>query len=202
MVRWSRANSAPWLGDRNVLTSLLLLALTASPEPSSASPGEEPGAVTATPPSVKLGPEVLAKLDVRPEWQGSRAQKVLPYALGEGLILIMSALAADGPQGTGWALVGLSPLAYMNMQPGGTIGFTTIGAAGVAAIGLYNALELRGRRYSRGQRFWINMAAWHAWAATLEVAGAIIKEQRASEIPTVALGMGAGGPMLTVVGRF
>jgi len=175
-----------------MLTLIAALMLAAPPAPLAPSPGDASTEVPAAParPAEPSG------------WQGSRTLQVVAYVALEGLFVGSSALAARWPQPTGWVLVGTAPLGYLNMQRGDTLAATTVGVTGTMGLGLYDALELRGQRYSRGQRFWINLAAWHTLALATQLTHHLTREERPSAAPALAIGVGADGPVLRLAGRF
>jgi hypothetical protein len=185
-----------------MLSLLTAILLAAPPAPPAAAPVEEATEATTAPPPAKLDPAISPKLEEPSGWQGSQTQKVVAYAILEGLFVGYSALASHWPQQTGWVTVATAPLGYVNMQRGETLAATTVFVAGAAGLGLYNALELRGQGYSRGQRFWINMAAWNALAIATQVTYHFTRDEQPSTAPSMAIGVGADGPVLMLAGRF
>lgn len=181
-----------------VRTMVLLLALAhgalvAASEPPSAT---RTAATTepAAPPVSARGPE--------PEPGGKvTASQIALGALGvgllEGLFALYSAWAAASPQGAGWTIVILSPIAAgsgSSENAAAGVGF----AAGGAGLGLYNAFELRSSKYSRTERFWRNMAGWHAALGCGLISGWIFDPSKVA----IAVAPGPDGPLLLVSGRF
>lgn len=183
------------------MTPLLLLALTAAQAPPPPAEGETTVEVARIPPSV-VDDDLIRRIGVPREEDRTRAQIVGGWALVEGQAVLFSALAARWPEGAGWTLVAISPLTFGNPQRGASMGQTAGIAAGVAGIGLYNALELRGGRYSEGQRFWRNIAAWNVLYLGAEISGHLIQRQRDAARPSVEIGVGPGGAAIMLSGRF
>ncbi len=128
----------------------------------------------------------------------------LGVALVEGTVVGYSALAARHPAGLGWTLVLLSPVAAGSGESTGVAARVTL-VGGIAALGLYDALVLKSSRYSRGERFWRNVAGWHAAMAGAVLAAWIEGPKGAgAEAPKVAIGVaiGADRPALVLSGRF
>jgi hypothetical protein len=184
-----------------LLTPLLLLALTAAQAPPPSAEGETTVEVVRVPPSV-MDDDLIRAIGVPPD---RTAPGPLEYVLVEGALIVFSGLAARYPEGMGWAFVGLSPLPFMNLQGGDTVEAVSVFAVGMAGIGLYNALELRGGGYSAGKRFLLNVAAWNAVAIGTEITARVTRgADPKPDAHSVSLGFGASGgrPVLVLGGRF
>lgn len=128
-------------------------------------------------------------------------------ALVEGALVGYSSLAAHWPRETGWTMVGLSPIVFL-----GSMGFHgddpwpgVVGCAGIAGLGLYEALELSGGRYSRADRFRRSLVGLNAIGVAIGVTvGLTGNEKPKASTPRVAFGVDAGSeaPKLLVGGRF
>lgn len=121
----------------------------------------------------------------------------------EGVIAGYSGLAAYHPEPVGLVQVITSPLAAMSSKNVATFAAT---AGGFAALGLYNAIELRKAGYSRSDRFWRNFAGWHAigvvaWGADALFGGdepAAERDRRAA----LTVGFAGDAPLLLFAGMF
>lgn len=86
---------------------------------------------------------------------------VLTFAILEGFVAINAAMASAEPVVYGSVLALLSPLGASN-KVSTTTNWVGIGSA--ASLGLYNAIELSGDRYSKQEIFIKNIYGWHALA--------------------------------------
>lgn len=156
-------------------------------------------ALGGSPPPANVEPSTR-----EPSRVANAGKVVLALSLLEGMVLGFSEAAARAPSGVGWGLVVLSPLAAGSGEADGVAArFTFVG--GIVALGLYDALVLDSSRYSRGERFWRNVAAWHAAIAGAVIAGWIEGPRDAKaeghEL-SVGVGIGADRPALILGGRF
>jgi hypothetical protein len=221
------------------IMTTLLLALTLVAGLTPAEPAPEPGprtpAPVVEPAATPSGPDTASPeapavdAAVTPPAQPAAAKSPGPSALKvtvtvvvtEGLLAALSAGLANDPK-NGWVMVGLSPLMVIGvwgqMDSQGKPNSEVMGvASGVmfAGIGAYNALELSKDKYSKSDRFWLNMAAWHVGllgvAAVVGSVGAVVgladleqgpRKAPASTTPSVSLGLTPGGGALLVAGQF
>lgn len=130
------------------------------------------------------------------------ATPVLQYALLEGIIAAWSVLAANYPEATGWTMVGLSPLSFMNLQPRDTVEAATVFASGMAGLGLWGALELRAERYSTRERLLINFAAWNVVGIATELTTRVTRSERRAGHVALGVAPRGDGAMLLLRGRF
>lgn len=134
----------------------------------------------------------------------SIARTAAALALMEGLVAGWSAAAAYYPEPVGWLQVVASPLACMEAP--GKNGLVLCGAtaAEFAGLGMYNALELRGDGYSRTERFWRNVVAWHAMFASIAITGALLGDDDPTKSrdgrPAVSVAFASDATPLLVVG--
>jgi hypothetical protein len=180
------------------LLALALAAMAGASEVRQSTVAAPAAAVESEPPAGKV--EASAQAPAKTAGVGTW---VLGVSLVEGLFAAYSAAAAAWPQPVGWSQVVLAPLA-VGMQNSADNWMVGAGfGAGVAGLGLYNALELRSSQYSRSERFWLNMAGWHAALGCGLITGWIFGPALPGE-PKVAITVAPrpGGPLLLVSGRF
>ncbi len=199
------------------MTLFLALTLAAMFDVSEAAPpsgnAESPGPEAASSPELVGSPPSPASplpSDVEPPppapREQSTARKVALTAAGialvEGMFALYSAGAAAKPEVAGWTLVALSPIAA-GSGSGDHAAFGVGLAAGAAGLGLYNALELRSSTYTKTERFWLNMAGWHAAVACGALADRIARPRSAIRTNVAIVVGGRGTPsMLLVASRF
>jgi len=181
-----------------LLLALALAATAAAPEGTSSFAVARAAGAESEPPAAKVESPAQA-----PATKPGVGTWVLGVGLLEGMFAAYSAAAAAWPQPVGWSQVVLAPLAVgMQNSPDNWVVGAGFGA-GIAGLGLYNALELRSSQYSRTERFWLNMAGWHAAMGCGLVAGWIFGPGLPGE-PGVAITVAPrpDGPLLLVSGRF
>lgn len=200
--------------------------MTAAPPPWVAAPGEDVtsklvasglaallgglAAPVRAEPADSAPATVSAPASTEPSTWSQVGTGALVLGLCEGLFLGYSAVAANYPQQVGWTMVAFTPLAAASGGSANAATQATVVGMG-AGLGLYDALELKADRYTRSQRFWRNMAAWHLLVVTAGVVGWATDEGGggagpgpAAGAPQVSLGLRltADGPALVLGGRF
>jgi hypothetical protein len=168
-------------------------------------PGDAHPAVTAP---------VPAAADAPPLQEHRRKSAARTFAKGAGALLLVegllagySALAAFHPGPVGVVQVITAPLSC-NGTPGPNAGRTCL-VLGVelVALGLYNAIELRGEGYSRSDRFWRNFLAFHVMFASIPIIDLVLgrggpEEARSRSAPGVGIALAHdGAPILVLSGR-
>tara|TARA_R110002167_G_scaffold84928_2_gene230596 strand:- start:2110 stop:2565 length:456 start_codon:yes stop_codon:yes gene_type:complete len=109
---------------------------------------------------------ILALLLFIPQWvvavepeKDHKVNSLTAAAIVEGIILINSGLAAASPKGFGWVMTAISPFV---LAGDGSTYTNSVGALGFAAIGQYNAQELKNEEYSKSDIFKRNFIAMNA----------------------------------------
>jgi hypothetical protein len=168
-------------------------------------PQDAPPAVTAPLPAAAEAP---------PPQEYGRQSAARTFAKGAGALLLVegllagySALAAFHPGPVGVVQVITAPLSC-NGTPGPNAGRTCL-VLGVelVALGLYNAIELRGEGYSRSDRFWRNFLAFHVMFASIPIIDLVLgrggpEEARSRSAPGVGIALAHdGAPILVLSGR-
>jgi hypothetical protein len=136
--------------------------------------------------------------------KATTGELVLGFVLFEGVVGGLSWWASDVPKGFGWILVVAAPLTYaIHDYPPAEIWEARVATAGMTGLGLYNALVLSKDSYSASQRFWQNVAAWHAIAVS-SLAAKWLTAPDDSSAPRVSFLVGPRADRLVVLvsGRF
>jgi hypothetical protein len=146
------------------------------------------------PPIGSVEPSVRA-----PGKKATTGELVLKFVLFEGVVGGLSWWASDVPKGFGWIFVVAAPLAYATRDhPPAEIWGARVATAGVTGLGLYNALVLSKDSYSASQRFWQNVAAWNAIAASVMVTDWLTAPDDSSA-PKVSIMVGPRADRLVVL---
>lgn len=158
---------------------------------------------TSAPPAVGV-----AEPAPRPAGRPSLAEAAAALAYVEPVIAAYSGFVTWQPELAGMIAVGYSPFRCSGANR--EKGWWSCGAdaAGFAAVGLYNALELGRERYSRGERFWRSVVSWNALLAWSLASGALLGRDVPERAPAeggaaVSLAYAADGtPLVAIAGRF